>query len=122
MKALKKMEALQQKEPSRIWGDVMFIGEATEEVILCRTVLKWTYVLAYSLDDASPTKELFLYLQQDLESNTEKLSELLEKDVESLLQPDMKQKILSLVSCASKSRQVLLKGVNEFEGAIVALQ
>ena len=40
-------------------------------------MLKYTYVFAYYLDDG-PEKTLFEYLQQQLESSTEHLSELSE--------------------------------------------
>jgi hypothetical protein len=43
----------------------------------CRNVLKYTYVFAYYLPDG-PEKTLFEYLQQQLESATEHLSELSE--------------------------------------------
>lgn len=41
-------------------------------------MLKYTYVFAFYLGDG-PEKNLFEYLQQELEGTTEKLSELLEK-------------------------------------------
>lgn len=45
--------------------------------VQCRNVLKYTYVFAYYLSDG-PEKTLFEYLQQQLESATEHLSELSE--------------------------------------------
>jgi hypothetical protein len=41
-------------------------------------VLKYTYVFAYYLTDDGPEKTLFEYLQQQLESSSEHLSELSE--------------------------------------------
>lgn len=46
-------------------------------LLQCRNVLKYTYVFAYYLADG-PEKTLFEYLQQQLESATEHLSELSE--------------------------------------------
>ena len=43
----------------------------------CRNVLKYTYVLAYFLEDG-PEKTLFEFLQQQLEAANEHLSELSE--------------------------------------------
>ena len=38
------------------WGDAGFIVSATETAIACRGVLKWTYVLAHSLEDDTADK------------------------------------------------------------------
>lgn len=46
-------------------------------LLQCRSVLKYTYVFAYYLDDG-PEKTLFEFLQQQLESSNEHLSELSE--------------------------------------------
>lgn len=76
-KAEEKMIELQQKNHNTSWIDVQFLNAATEQLIECRRVLKYTYVLGYYL---SPGKErdLFEYLQENLEKNTERLSELSE--------------------------------------------
>jgi hypothetical protein len=63
-RAAKKMEDIQKREPHRLWGDVQFVGEATESLSSCRLVLKWTYVLAHSLADDSKEKNLFCFLQE----------------------------------------------------------
>ena len=46
--AEKKMQELQNAK-HLAWGDVQFIEDATSELIKCRFVLKWTYVLAFYL-------------------------------------------------------------------------
>jgi hypothetical protein len=109
------MRALQEAAPgaSRGWGDIAFVQQGTEEAIKCRGVLKWTYVLAFSLADDSPEKELFCFLQQDLESRTERLSGLLERDAEALLQPAVRAEILALVGVAAAARKKLLRGVED---------
>jgi hypothetical protein len=114
-KAEAKMRALQEAAPgaSRGWGDIAFVQAGTEEAIKCRGVLKWTYVLAFSLPDASAEKELFCFLQQDLESRTERLSGLLESDAETLLQPAVRAEILALVGIAAAARKKLLRGVED---------
>ena len=110
-----KMRALQEAAPAaaRGWGDVAFVQAGAEEAIRCRSLLKWTYVLAFSLTDGSPEKELFCFLQQDLESRTERLSGLLEAEPETLLQPAVRAEILALVAVAAAARKKLLKGVEE---------
>ena len=106
VKAEAKIKALQEAAPSssRGWGDVAFVQQGTEEAIRCRSLLKWTYVLAFALTEATPEKELFLFLQQELESRTERLSGLLESDAETLLQPAVRSEILGLVSVAAAAR------------------
>lgn len=118
VKAEAKIKALQEAAPSssRGWGDVAFVQQGTEEAIRCRSLLKWTYVLAYALSDPTPEKELFVFLQQELESRTERLSGLLESDAETLLQPNVRAEILGLVSVAAAARKKLLKGVSESRG------
>lgn len=59
------------------WIDFQFLAAATQQVMECRSVLKYTYVFAYYLADG-PEKQLFEYLQQQLEAATEHLSELSE--------------------------------------------
>jgi len=110
-KAEEKMELLQAKNPSHLWGDVQFIGLSTSEAIRCRTVLKWTYVFAHDLEDETPAKNLFCFLQQDLEQKTERCSELLESDVEQLFKPDVRAELLALCSSAKNARRKLLEGV-----------
>lgn len=51
--------------------------------------------------------------KQGLEQNTERLSELLESDVEKLMLPATKSEVLALMSVANESRKKLLHGVEE---------
>jgi len=95
------------------WGDTQYIGEATDSLAKCRTVLKWTYVLAFDLQDDTPQKHLFCFLQQELERNTERLSELLESEVETLELSETRNEILARTTVADKSRRKLLHGVEE---------
>lgn len=70
------------------WMDVQFLQAATEQVLKCRNVLKYTYVFAYFLE-SGPEKTLFEYLQQELERTTEQLSELSEQPLEKLSRPEV---------------------------------
>lgn len=94
------------------WG-VQFVQQGTDEAIQCRTLLKWTYVLAHAIPDSAPAKERFLYLQRDLESKTERLSELLESDAEKLLDQEIRREILALVGVLTQTRRNLLGGVDD---------
>jgi ariadne-1 len=53
------------------------IDEATENLIECRRILKFTYVHAFYIERQTE-KELFEFLQGELETCTESLSHLLE--------------------------------------------
>jgi len=59
-------------------AEVQFIEKGTNVLLQCRNVLKWSYVFAYYLPETGPEKELFTFLQQELEKTTEKLGEVLE--------------------------------------------
>jgi ariadne-1 len=59
------------------WIDVQFIKQATEALMDCRPMLKWTYVYGYFLPETT-NRDIFEYLQSDLEAGVERLSQLLE--------------------------------------------
>ena len=73
-------------------------------------VLKWSYPLCFALTDGSPEKELFVFLQADLEARTERLSGLLEMDAKELLKPDVRAEILALAGVVAGARKKLLRG------------
>jgi ariadne-1 len=108
-----KVRALQEGAPGggRGWSDVAFVQAGCEEALACRALLKWTYVLAYALPEEAPQRELFCYLQQDLEARTERLSGLLESDAPTLARPEVRAEILALVGVAAGARKKLLRGV-----------
>lgn len=66
------------------WIDVQFLKQAAEQVIDCRRVLKYTYVLGYFLIDSTPEKQLFEYHQEMLEKHTEVLHEFTEKPFDQI--------------------------------------
>jgi ariadne-1 len=100
-----KMKELTQKSQTS-WLEVDYIRKGVEQLIECRAALKWTYAYAYNLP-SGPQKELFEYLQDELEHNTENLSELLERDSSN------KSKILNTTKVAQTRLQHLLKGVDD---------
>ena len=70
-------------------ADTKFIMEATEQLLNNRRVLQWSYVYGYycgtdKKDAAGAEKNLFEYLQEDLEKHTNYLSELYERPVEKI--------------------------------------
>jgi len=65
--------------------DTKFLMEATEQLILNRRTLQYSYVMGYYLDKSKTAeKNLFEYLQEDLEKHTNYLSELYERDLNSI--------------------------------------
>jgi len=104
--AIQKMVALQEKDER--WIDVKFIDEATEQLIECRRTLKHTYVFAYYLLPG-PTKNLFEYLQEDLENATERLSGMLESTFD---QKD-RRTLVDITNLARRLLQNLLQGVED---------
>jgi len=65
--------------------DTKFLSEATEQLIKNRRVLQYSYVMGYYLDKTKTAeKNLFEYLQEDLEKHTNHLSELYEQNIENI--------------------------------------
>jgi hypothetical protein len=54
------------------WIDVQYIKSATQQLMEARNMLKWTYVYGYYLPE-HVNRDLFEYLQADLEAGTEVL-------------------------------------------------
>eukprot|EP01034_Spumella_vulgaris_P024380 gene24380-30721_t len=75
--ALQKMREMQERQ-SDAWIDVQYVRDAVEEVIECRRVLKYTYVVGFYMEEWCPERELFASHQQMLEEHTEKLHECTE--------------------------------------------
>ena len=65
------------------WSDVAFLEAATEALLECRRVLKFTYVFGYYMRDGAEMR-LFEHLQEQLERSTEHLAELTETPLEKM--------------------------------------
>ena len=76
----KKMEEMQEHS-TLSWIEVQFLAKAVETLTKCRTVLKWTYAMAFYLAKNNMTT-IFEDNQADLEQAVEGLSELLEKPLD----------------------------------------
>jgi len=64
--------------------ELQFLFDALRQVRMCRRVLKWTYVYGYYLEEPGPEKNLFEHLQKSLEEKTDRLHEMLEKDLDAI--------------------------------------
>lgn len=66
------------------WAEVAFLEAATEALLECRRVLKYTYVYGFYLTREGPEKTLFEHLQEQLERSTEHLAELTEAPLDKM--------------------------------------
>jgi len=65
-------------------ADTKFLMEAIEQLLRNRRVLQYSYVYGYYLDKKSQERNLFEYLQEDLEKHTNYLSTLFETPVDKI--------------------------------------
>jgi len=89
---------------------VQYILDGTEILLECRNVLKYTYVAAYYLPETGPVKELFEYLQMDLETTTEQLSEILEH---SGCKSEDRLKAVNVMQLAQNRKTNLLTAIDQ---------
>lgn len=82
--AEKRMQSMQ--EAGHDWSEVQYLKHALQQIIICRRVLKCTYVLGYFLpserEKEKACKDLFEDHQWMLEDKTDKLHELVERPVD----------------------------------------
>lgn len=102
-----RMMELQAKSTSS-WADVTFLENATEALLECRRVLKYTYAFGYYMKDGSE-KRLFEHLQEHLERSTETLAELTEEPLASM---DRSQ-IVNFTRVTQKFLNQLLEGIED---------
>lgn len=105
-KSEEKMKDLQRINKYSSWVDVEYIQKAVDQLIESRNILKYTYVFAYFLDEGKE-KNLFEWLQEDLEKITEKLSEILEAPTDKFNRDEI---IRTTRSCETRLNN-LLEGV-----------
>jgi len=107
-KADNRMRELQLKNKFSSWIDVEYIQKAVEQLIECRGSLKYTYVYGYYLDEG-PEKNLFEFVQEELEKTTEKLSEILEAPIDKY----NRDEIINTTKIAEKKLKHLLSDCKE---------
>mmetsp|Transcript_14707 Transcript_14707/g.30234 ORF Transcript_14707/g.30234 Transcript_14707/m.30234 type:complete len:555 (-) Transcript_14707:68-1732(-) len=104
-----RMVQLQDGNSDTSWIDVQFLKTATEQLIECRRVLKYTYTFAYYLKDSGGNKERFEHHQEMLEKFTERLSELSEMDLEKMDRTD----VVNMTRVVDKFVKNILKYVDD---------
>ena len=100
----KRKELMQNQKGSYLELD--YLINAMEQLFECRKILKFTYPYSYFLTGKNE-KNLFDYLQQELETNTEELSYLLENKATD------KQSIINSAKVAKTRLEHLLEGVSK---------
>lgn len=99
-------------------ADTKFLGEATEQLIANRRVLQFSYVMGYYLDKTKTAeKNLFEYLQEDLEKHTNDLSSIFEEGFHKVANYQgfipWKESVANKTRVTSKFLQNFLDGVAE---------
>jgi len=113
--AEKRMVEMQQSEKSA-WIDVQFLKQAVDQVIECRRILKYTYVLGHYMRDNSSEKELYEHHQEMLEKHTERLSELTEK--EGLHESSDRTNVVNLTRITERFVNSMLSVMMEGQGSL----
>jgi len=96
-------------------AEVKFIESGTEALLDCQTVLKYSYVYSYYLADNTSEKDLFIFLQQELEKTAGVLDQLLEE--QNILK--RRTEIVDLTKLAQKRKDNIIiqgHGLVETEG------
>jgi len=104
-KAQAKLKVLQSEQSTL--AEVKFIETATEMVLECQNVLKYSYVYSYYIEDNSAEKHIFVFLQAELEKTTVTLGEIL--DSASILR--RRTETVDLAKLAQTKKDNLIRGV-----------
>eukprot|EP01092_Planopodium_desertum_P004879 TRINITY_DN206_c0_g1_i3.p2 TRINITY_DN206_c0_g1~~TRINITY_DN206_c0_g1_i3.p2 ORF type:complete len:135 (-),score=7.55 TRINITY_DN206_c0_g1_i3:85-489(-) len=95
-------------EEGMAWIDAQYLGEAVDVTLLARGILKTTYIFGYYLPE-KVNQELFEFLQANLESTLEQLSEILEgKNQEATKK---RVEVIDLTKNLKRRVQNLLEGI-----------
>ncbi|KAJ2583163.1 hypothetical protein GGH95_001149 [Coemansia sp. RSA 1836] len=102
----KNMEHM-QREMTLSWIEVQFLSDAVDVLSVCRTTLKWSYVLAYYMSSDNQ-KIIFENNQSDLEMATEQLNELVENPIGQWSNEEIKRKIIDKSTYVKSRWETLL--------------
>lgn len=97
-------------------ADTKFMMEATEQLVRCRRILEFSYVYGYYLSEKKGAeRNLFEYLQEDVEKHTNDLSEIFERDLRDIPDYaafiDWKEKVSNLTRVCGKFADNFSAGV-----------
>jgi len=102
-----------QSEQSTL-AEVKFIEIGTDTLLECQNVLKYSYVYSYYLGDSCTEKQIFVFLQEELEMTTNALSEIL--DESNILKRRTESMDLTKLAMRKKDTIIRAVGLDEQEG------
>lgn len=88
---------------------VQFLLDATNTIIDCRSLLKWSYPWCYFLKEDSNLYRLFKGHQEMLEKFTEELHELTEKPIETQMEGSTRKDIVDKTRVVEKYRENIVE-------------
>ncbi|KAI0781474.1 hypothetical protein BD413DRAFT_505614 [Trametes elegans] len=97
-----------QETSKMSWIESTFMRDAVNELMRCRSTLKWTYAMAYFLT-AGNQKQIFEDIQADLEKAVEDLSQLLEEPVEADTVKTLRQRMLDKTVYVRARHEIVLR-------------
>jgi len=100
---LERMESLQSMRGAGL-QEVSFLLEAVNTVIKCKRILQWTYCFGYYLEAAGSKRALFESQQQQLEQFCDRLHEMTEKPLDSMLTQNARTDMISFTRLSEKYR------------------
>jgi len=128
-----KIQALSEQDFDNFsWIDPNYLERSTKQLFMCREILKWTYVFAFFMfdpeeqtvailkpfkpfatqKDLQQAREHFEFHQEELETTTERLSGMLERKTEQILQEkNYRVNLLNLTSLALSRFNAMFKAV-----------
>lgn len=104
-KAQSKMKVMQSEQSTL--AEVKFIESATEMLLECQNVLKYSFVYNYYLEDDAREKHIFAFLLMELQTTTQQLAEILEAS--GILR--RRTEAVDLAKLAQTKKDNLLRGV-----------
>lgn len=111
-----ELYARRERSTSVVMDGEEYLTNASKQLITCRRLLMYTYVLGYYLKDATPQKALFEFQQGLLEQTTDRLQELA-KAKDSIL-PANRLEILRLTDVV---RGFFEKAASLLQGGVVRI-
>lgn len=81
------------------WKDIAFLEDATQQVVECRRILKWSYAYGYFSNFDESRQSYFEYQQGALEQRVDQLHELSERtDLSTFFDPEERDKFVEFKS------------------------
>lgn len=109
----RRTETWTMLEVDRKWINVEFVAEAIEKLLQCRRALMYSYIFSYFMTSSNSQMCIFEDNVKFLETSTEQLSAILEKDVTAENVLALKEVVIDKGGVCSKRRENLVNHVKE---------